>query len=120
MFLPHTTIVIGILLILEGVGFYAGAEDRSVTALIPAFFGLPIAVLGCVAMKASWRKHAMHAAVGLAMLGLLAPLGRIASVGLNFSLAGVSQLLMIGLCAVLLVLGVKSFIDARRRRAREG
>lgn len=115
MNLPRTTIAIGVLLVLQGLGFYFVTETKSTTALIPAFFGLPIAVLGCVALKESLRKHAMHAAVALALLGLLAPIGRIASAGLKLSPAGVSLVLMIVLCGGLLVLGIKSFVDARRR-----
>ena len=117
MNMPRTTIVIGLLLILQGVGFYFGTHTKSLTALIPTFFGVPIALLGCVALKESLRKHAMHGAVTLALLGLLAPIGRIASAGFKLSAAGVSLLLMILLCGALLVLGIKSFIDARRRQA---
>jgi lysylphosphatidylglycerol synthetase-like protein (DUF2156 family) len=117
MNLPATTIVIGLLLILQGVGFYVVTETKSVTALIPAFFGAPIFLLGCVALRESLRKHAMHGAVALALLGLLAPVGRIASAGFTFSVAGVSLVLMIVLCGSLLILGVKSFVDARRRQA---
>ena len=117
MNLPKITIAVGVLLLLQGIGFYFATETKSVTALIPAFVGLPILILGCVALKDSLRKHAMHGAVALALLGLLAPIGRIASAGLKFSAAGVSLVLMIVLCGSLLVLGVKSFIDARRRQA---
>jgi lysylphosphatidylglycerol synthetase-like protein (DUF2156 family) len=119
MNLPKTTIAVGVLLILQGLGFYFLTETKSMTALIPAFVGLPIALLGFVAMKESLRKHAMHGAVALALVGLLAPIGRIASAGLNFSPAGVSLLLMIVLCSGLLILGIKSFVDARLRRAKE-
>ena len=118
MNLPKTTIAVGLLLILQGVGFYVATETKSVTALIPAFFGVPISLLGCVALKDSLRKHAMHGVVTLALLGLLAPIGRIASAGFKLSAAGVSLVLMIALCGGLLVLGVKSFVDARRRQAK--
>jgi len=117
MNLPKMTIAIGVLLILQGVGFYVVTETKSITALIPTFIGLPILILGCVALKESVRKHAMHGAVTFALFGLLAPIGRIASAGLKFSAAGVSLVLMIVLCGGLLILGVKSFIDARRRQA---
>lgn len=118
MNLPVTTITIGLLLVLQGLGFYFGTATKSMTALIPTFFGVPILLLGCVALKDSLRKHAMHGAVALALLGLLAPIGRIASAGLKFSAAGVSLVLMIVLCGGLLILGIKSFIDARRRQAK--
>ena len=41
----------------------------SVTALIPAFFGLPLVVLGFLARSESIRRHAMHAAAALALVG---------------------------------------------------
>jgi hypothetical protein len=103
-------------LILQGVGFYVATETKSMTALIPAFFGLPILVLGTVALKEPIRMHAMHGAVAVALLGLIAPIVRIASAGLSFSAAGVSLVLMIILCGGLVVVGAKSFVDARIRR----
>lgn len=118
MNMPKIAITIGLLLILQGAGFYVVTETKSVTALIPTFFGIPILILGCVALKESVRKHAMHGVVALALLGLLAPIGRIASAGFSFSAAGVSLVLMIVLCGGMLILGVKSFIDARRRQAK--
>jgi hypothetical protein len=74
------TILIGLLLTLVGVGsyFYAlltvgDANGPSPTALIPAFAGVPILLLGCVALKESLRKHAMHIVALLALLGFPAP-----------------------------------------------
>ena len=80
--MPQLAIVIGLLLIVEGAGFYVGTGAESPTALIPAFVGLPILLLGALAFRAGARKHAMHGVVILALLGLLAPIGRIASAGL--------------------------------------
>ena len=55
------TIAIGVMLIGLGAAFYltSEADKRSVTALIPAFVGLPVAILGLVALKGgeSARKH---------------------------------------------------------------
>ena len=103
---------------LQGIGFYVGTSSNSITALIPAFVGLPILVLGIVALVASARKHAMHLAAVMAALGLLAALGRMASAGLSFSPAGVSVLLLALLTGGLLALCVKSFVDARRRQGK--
>jgi hypothetical protein len=41
------------------------------TALIPAFFGLPLVILGVLALQEGWRKHAMHAAVVVGLIGFL-------------------------------------------------
>ena len=116
MSMPKITVALGFLLVLQGIGFYVGTSSKSITALIPAFVGLPILVLGIVALKASARKHAMHLTAALATLGLLAALGRIASAGLSFSAAGISVLLLALLTGGFLVLCVKSFVDARRRQ----
>ena len=117
MSMPKITLAVGVLLVIQGVGFYVGTGGKSITALIPAFVGLPILVLGILARKEAARKHAMHLAAGLALLGLLAAVGRMASAGLSASAAGVSLLIMALLTGGFLILCIKSFVDARRRRA---
>lgn len=116
MNMPKITLVVGVLLVVQGVGFYVGTSSQSITALIPAFVGLPILVLGIVAMKDSARKHSMHLAAALTMLGFLAAVGRMALAGLSISAAGISVLLMALLTGALLVLCIKSFVDARKRQ----
>ena len=74
--MPRLTIIFGPLLILLGAGGYFGTGQTSVTALIPAFFGVPFLLLGLVALKDGLRKHAMHAASLLALLGVIGALGR--------------------------------------------
>lgn len=71
------TIWIGLAMIALGVGAYVLTSFASVTALIPAFFGVPIAVLGAVALKPTRRKPAGIAALVLGALGLLGILGRL-------------------------------------------
>jgi uncharacterized membrane protein len=123
-----TAILFGVLLIVLGVGIYAGllvgdGTAPSITALIPAFFGLPIALLGVLALNDAYRKHAMHAVAVLALLGLLAPLSRLVTQLARSAdvawLPLLSLVLMALLNAALLALCVKSFIDARRRRSRD-
>ena len=116
MSMPKITLAVGGLLVIQGVGFYFATSRTSITALIPAFVGLPILVLGALALKHSIRKHAMHGAAALATLGFLAAVGRMASAGLNTSPAGVSVLFMTLFTGGLALLCVKSFVDARRQR----
>ena len=116
MNMSKMTLLVGFLLLLQGVGFYVGTSFQSTTALIPAFVGLPMLVLGILALKDSARKHAMHLASALALLGLLAAVGRMASAGLSLSPAGISVLILALITGVFLVLCIKSFIDARRNR----
>ena len=115
------TIGIGCVLIALGVGSYLGTGRGSVTALIPAFFGLPLALLGVVALNEGLRKHAMHAAAAIGLLGFLgaargfAKLPALLSGGeVEKPVAAYAQITMSLVCLVFLVLCVKSFIKARR------
>ncbi len=120
--MPQLTIGLGVLLVLLGVGAYFGSGAASVTALIPAFFGAPLAALGMIALRPAARKHAMHVAAALALLGFLgagrglAKLPALISGGSVERPAAVAvQSAMALLCLLFVALCVKSFIEARRR-----
>jgi uncharacterized membrane protein len=115
--MASTTIVFGILLTLLGLVGYAMTRT-SMTALIPSLFGLVLLVLGLIARSESIRKHAMHAAAAVALLGCigaLIPLLRTPS-GPRAAMAVFSQVAMVVLMAVFVALCVRSFIAARRAR----
>ena len=118
--MPSISIACGTLLILIGVlGYVNGVltGHASITALIPAFFGIAILVLGFAArMRENLRKHLMHAAVVIALLGFILTAGRLVSkLGeLTYSAAVVSQVSMALVCLLFVILAVRSFIDARR------
>jgi drug/metabolite transporter (DMT)-like permease len=118
--MPSTSIACGLLLILVGiVGYVYGMMNNaaSVTALIPAFFGIVLAILGFLAQtKENLRKHLMHAAVLIAFIGFLITAGRLLSKisTLTLSAAVISQAAMALICLVFVILCVKSFIDARK------
>jgi hypothetical protein len=119
---PIVSVVFGVLLTALGLWGWLGAEPehRSVTALIPAFVGAPLVLLGLLALKESLLKHAMHAAAALGLLGFLAVLGRLivklARGGTVEDRAGTSMVLMAVLCGAFVALCVNSFIQVRRRR----
>ena len=69
--MPPVTIGFGVAMILLGAGFYLGTETQSVTALIPAFAGILFVLLGVLAFKEGLRKHVMHAAAALGLLGMI-------------------------------------------------
>jgi len=115
MNMPRIAIAVGVLLALQGVGFYVATSSKSLTALIPTFVGIPILAMGLVALRASVRKHPMHAASAIALLGFLAAVGRMASAGVSFSPAGISVLLLALITGGFLATCIKSFVDARRR-----
>ncbi len=125
--MPVIALLVGLVLVIQGLFAYLTAEPDpvkgvSVTALIPAFFGGPIFLSGLVAMKSGMRKHAMHAAVMVGLLGALAGWGRgigvIVSKGFdpaNWALMNV--LFMAVICTFFVVMCVRSFIAARKRQA---
>ena len=117
--MSSTTRSFGIILILLGLASYVLTGRTSVTALIPAIFGAVFVILALVARNESARKHAMHAAVAIALIGLLATLGRLVPALTDGQLARpavLAQLAMSLLLAVYIALGVKSFKEARRAR----
>ena len=121
----NTSIIFGLLLAILGVYGYFGApaEHRSLTALIPAAFGLALVVLGALALKESLRKHAMHAAAAVGLIGFLLAAGRffykLFTTWDVANTAGLSTATMAVLCGAFVAVCVKSFLDARRRRKAE-
>ncbi len=118
--MPSTSIACGVLLLLIGiVGYVNGmlTERSSVTALIPAFFGIVMIGLGVGArMKENLRKHLMHAAIAVALLGFIATSGRFVSKGdWTYSAVNVSTVSTALVCLLFVILAIKSFADARRR-----
>ena len=120
--MPFTSIICGTILVLIGaVGYIHGMmnDKASVTALIPAFFGLVLFICGVVARSnESLRKHLMHAALLVALIGFILPAGRLLMKlsDLSLSAAVISQLAMAIVCLIFVLLGIKSFADARRNR----
>lgn len=115
-----TAIYCGILLIIVGVvGYVYGMSigHASPTAFIPAAFGVVLAILGFVARaKDDLRKHIMHVAVIIGLIGFIAALGSMFRNGIPTSIGAgpLSQIAMAVICLVFVILCVKSFIDARR------
>lgn len=123
--MAHITLAFGIALILLGLGAYGYAlstESPSITALIPAFVGLPIALLGGAGMKWPGKRAAfIHAAVLLAFIGLAGSARGLMGLPdlitqpdeVERPVAVVVQSVMALLSLVYLVLAVRSFIAAR-------
>jgi hypothetical protein len=113
----------GLLTALGAVAFFspdliAGGNPRQVSAASPAFVGIPIILTGlAVLMNPALRKHAMH---GAAVLGLLGTIGGLVPVILRkFDTTQTAVIVGLGmsvLSAAFLVLCIKSFIDARKAR----
>ena len=117
--MPTTTRYFGLILIVLGVASYVLTGRASVTALIPALFGAVLVICALVARNEAARKHAMHAAVAVGLIGALAALGRGVPAALDGGAtrpAVLSQLIMGGLLLIYVALGVQSFIAARKAR----
>ena len=115
------TLLIAGLLVLLGVVFYFITNMVSATALIPAALGVLLAVCAAiVAAKPDLRKHVMHVAMLLGLLGIIVPAIRLpVSIAHGKTGVWVELILMIVLCVIFLVLGIRSFIMARRASADE-
>jgi len=114
-------IMLGTVLVALGVGAYVLSDFASVTALIPAFFGVLIAVLGVAGYQRTDRQRL--AAYGIGLLAVLGVLGSTRGLpdiialltggAVESTIAAVSQGTMIVICLVLLVAMVPFIRDRR-------
>jgi hypothetical protein len=116
-------ITIGFALALIALGFAGYIPTGAKTALIPARCGILLLVCGILAKKDNLRKHAMHGAAMLALLGFLGSAGGLLKLPAALSgAAGIipaavfAKSVMAILMLVFLVLCVRSFIAARKNR----
>ncbi len=123
------TLVIALLLILTGLGGYflghpdASGETHHATALIPAAIGVVLAILGALAFNDKLRKHVMHVA---AMVGVIGALGDgvqlVRTINNTAAAADIRQLKLVSMSVTLallvlfVALCVRSFIQARKNR----
>jgi uncharacterized membrane protein HdeD (DUF308 family) len=121
--MPIATIITGGILSLLGVIGFVFSESRSLTALIPLIFGTMLELCGALALRPEFKKHAMHGAAVIGLVGVLgaAPgaltfLKLITGTDVARPLAAKVQAAMFVTCAVFLVLCIRSFQEARARR----
>lgn len=120
--MASTTIALGVVLIVLGLLGYFLSGGASVTALIPAFFGVLLAMLGLMARNENRRALAMHVAVFVALVGLLGSFRGLLQIGDVFDgtaarpSAVVAQSIMAVLTLGYIVMAVRSFMAARRNR----
>lgn len=118
--MANTTIGFGVVLILVGLVSYFATGAASWTALIPAIFGLLLLMFGIIARNENMRKHAMHGAAVISLLGFF---GSVSGVWQLFKMMGgeavdrpeaaVARSIMAVICLAFVALTVKSFIAAR-------
>jgi hypothetical protein len=128
--MPSLSVMFGVVLTALGLVAYFNPEPLGVgkdgtpatpghpSALSPVGFGAILVVAGLVAMAApGMRKHAMHLAAAVALLGTLG--GLVPVILRNFRFEEVAVKVGLGmaiLCAIFLALCVNSFVQARKAR----
>jgi O-antigen/teichoic acid export membrane protein len=118
------TIGFGVALILLGLAGYFGTATTSPTALIPAAFGFVLVALGVMARNEKQRKHAMHGAAVIGLLGFLGSASGIMQVlamlrgeTIERPEAAIARSIMAIVCVAFVAMTVRSFIAARKARA---
>ena len=121
--MPKITIIFSLLYIAVGLGafFLTGAVHK--TALIPAYLGAGLLLLGLFGRKENLRKHLMHAALLVGLLALLGTARSLLKLPSAFDgtaerpFAIYAQAVTAVLSMTYLAFGVRSFIQARRSRS---
>ena len=121
--MPSTTLTFAFAYLVLGIGGFVLTGSTHKTALIPCIFGVLFLIFGFLARKDNLRKHAMHAAVLIALLALLGTAKSLAYLPDLFRgtsekpAAVITQSLNAGLSLLYIILAVRSFIQARRARS---
>jgi hypothetical protein len=119
--MPIVSIIFGAVLVALGVWGFISTGQEHQTALIPAYFGGVLVILGLLATVERLLKHAMHAAAMIGLLGALLAIGWLV-VSMVQGKADLSRPAikatggMAILCLAFVGLCVNSFIQVRRRR----
>ncbi len=120
------TIVFGIVLILLGIFSYVETGHQYPTSLIPAGFGILLALFGGLALSPDEKKRKlfMHIAVTLGLVGFLFTVKGLAQYvlmlqGHTYALPAAveEKAAMSALMLLFVILCVRSFIAVRRARA---
>lgn len=118
--MPRTTVIVGSVLILLGVVAWIVTAFASWTALIPAFIGAVLVLLGVLAAKTGKQKLYIHIALVVALVGIAGTVSNTLKLGEVFAgvaerpAAVVTSALTLVALVVYLILGIRSFIAARR------
>ena len=119
--MPKLTVFVSALLILLGIGTWITSAQNSLTALIPSFFGVALCFTGLAAFNDNWRKHAIHAAAMISLVGTVGAMSRaLPSISDSpLRLATISQVVMSVVLISYLVFCIRSFIAVRRSNGAE-
>lgn len=122
--MPRLTIGLGGILVLLGMIAYIATAFASATALIPSALGVILVISGIIGVKRP--KIGIHIALVVALIGALGTLMQVSSLPALFAGeaerpgAVITGSIAFVLLVVYLVLGVRSFIRARRWEGQQG
>ena len=113
------TTLYGLFMVIWGVSISLVSGSTSITSMIPAFIGVPLAFIGFLSMiKPTFRKALMHIAVVIGIFAFLGGLDFFRGMFTNYY-AGLSKLMLLITGFVYIYLCVQSFIFVRRQKKLE-
>ena len=113
------TTLYGLFMVIWGISISLISGSSSITSMIPAFIGVPLAFIGFLSMiKPTFRKALMHIAVVIGIFAFLAGLDFFRGMFTNYY-AGLSKLMLLITGFVYIYLCVQSFIFVRRQKKLE-
>ena len=113
------TTLYGLFMVIWGISISLISGSSSITSMIPAFIGVPLAFIGFLSMiKPTFRKALMHIAVVIGIFAFLGGLDFFRGMFTNYY-AGLSKLMLLITGFVYIYLCVQSFIFVRRQKKQE-
>ena len=110
------TTLYGLFLVIWGISISLISGSSSITSMIPAFIGVPLAFIGFISMiKPTFRKALMHIAVIIGIIAFLGGLDFFRGMFNNYY-AGLSKLMLLITGFVYVYFCVQSFIFVRRQK----
>lgn len=113
------TTLYGLFMVIWGISISLISGSSSITSMIPAFIGVPLAFIGFLSMiKPTFRKALMHIAVVIGIFAFLGGLDFFRGMFTNYY-AGLSKLMLLITGFVYIYLCFQSFIYVRRQKKLE-
>ena len=113
------TTLYGVFMVIWGISISLISGSSSITSMIPAFIGVPLAFIGFISMiKPTFRKALMHIAVVIGIIAFLGGLDFFRGMFNNYY-AGLSKLMLLITGFVYVYFCVQSFIFVRRQKKLE-
>ena len=110
------TTLYGLFMVIWGISISLISGSSSITSMIPAFIGVPLAFIGFISMiKPTFRKALMHIAVVIGIIAFLGGLDFFRGMFANYY-AGLSKLMLLITGFVYVYFCVQSFIFVRRQK----